>query len=125
MCCGQKRSDLQNSQAQRTPRIVSPHVPGNSQARAAQTQPSTLASLRTVSQRPPINTQMRNAQPNVPTAISMPHSSITVRYRENSPIRVRGAVSGIYYEFSGSRPVQLVDARDASSLLNTRFFCRA
>lgn len=48
-----------------------------------------------------------------------------VRYLENSPIRVRGLVSGMSYEFSGSQPVQTVDARDASSLLNTRFFRRA
>jgi hypothetical protein len=55
----------------------------------------------------------------------MPHASISVRYLENSPIRVRGLVSGMSYEFSGSHPVQQVDARDASSLLNTRFFRRA
>ena len=54
-----------------------------------------------------------------------PHSSIGVRYLENSPIRVRGLVSGMSYEFSGSRPVQSVDSRDASSLLDTRFFRRA
>jgi hypothetical protein len=58
-------------------------------------------------------------------AITMPHASIGLRYQENSPIRVRGSVTGIYYEFSGSRAVQPVDARDASSLLNTRFFRRA
>jgi len=56
---------------------------------------------------------------------SAPHSSISVRYLEKSPIRVRGLVSGMSYEFSGSRPVQPVDARDALSLLNTRFFRRA
>lgn len=55
----------------------------------------------------------------------MSQSSISIRYLETSPIRVRGLVSGMNYEFSGSHPVQQVDARDASSLLNTRFFRRA
>jgi hypothetical protein len=51
--------------------------------------------------------------------------SISIRYLENSPIQVRGPVSGAYYEFSGSRAVQAVDVRDASSLLSTQFFRRA
>jgi hypothetical protein len=55
----------------------------------------------------------------------MRQSMISVRYVENSPIRVRGLVSGMSYEFSGSRPVQQVDSRDAASLLNTRLFRRA
>ena len=54
--------------------------------------------------------------------MSMPQSSVSVRYLETSPIQVRGLVSGMSYAFSGSQPVQQVDARDASSLLNTRFF---
>jgi hypothetical protein len=69
--------------------------------------------------------QTRSIQSQVPDPISKSHSSVSIRYLENSPIRVRGPVSGIGYEFSGSRPVQAVDARDASSLLNTRFFRRA
>ena len=73
---------------------------------------------------PPVNTQTRSVQPRASTATSTQHSSISVRYLENSPIRVRGLVSGMNYEFSGSRPVQLVDARDAASLLNTLFFRR-
>jgi hypothetical protein len=55
----------------------------------------------------------------------MAQSSISIRYLENSPIRVRGLVSGMSYDFSGAAPIQQVDARDASSLLNTRFFRRA
>jgi hypothetical protein len=50
---------------------------------------------------------------------------VGLRYVEDSPIRVRGLVSGMCYEFSGARAVQEVDVRDASSLLNTRFFRRA
>jgi hypothetical protein len=55
-------------------------------------------------------------------AISTPQPAVKVRYLENSPIRVRGLATGMSYEFSGSQPVQTVDARDAPALLNTRFF---
>lgn len=74
---------------------------------------------------PPATAHSRGVQSLVPPPIFMPYSSISVRYRENSPIRVRGTVSGRHYVFSNSRPVQLVDARDAASLLSTRFFRRA
>jgi hypothetical protein len=37
-------------------------------------------------------------------------------------VRVRGSATGRYYEFSGSNPVQSVDARDAPAMLATRFF---
>jgi len=106
MCCGQKRSELRNSQAQRTARTVPQYVSGNNRAQVVRTQPSA----------PPAK---QEASP------STPHASISVRYLENSPIRVRGLVSGMCYEFSGSHTVQQVDNRDATSLLNTRFFRRA
>lgn len=66
------------------------------------------------------------SSPTRPTGRNIQQDALAaVRYVKNSPIRVRGPVTGRYYEFSGSRPVQSVDARDASSLLNTRFFRRA
>ena len=46
----------------------------------------------------------------------------TVQYTERSGVRVRGTATGRWYEFSGSNPVQSVDARDAAALLATRFF---
>jgi len=52
----------------------------------------------------------------------VPSSSVAIRYLEKSPIRVRGPVTGRYYDFSGSRSVQVVDSRDAPPLLRTRFF---
>jgi hypothetical protein len=58
------------------------------------------------------------------TPAATPYARVSLRYLENSPIRVRGPVTGQDYEFSGSRPVQSIDARDASSLLKTRFFRR-
>ena len=47
-----------------------------------------------------------------------------LRYLEKSPIRVRGPATGREYEFSAADPVRLVDARDAESLLRTRFFAK-
>ena len=127
MCCGQKRSAQQNSQAQRTARSVPQYHRANSRAQALRTQPATVPATPTASPYQHANLQTRSTQPQAPNPapISSSRSSISVRYLEKSPIRVRGLVSGIGYEFSASRPVQQVDARDASSLLNTRFFRRA
>lgn len=120
MCCGQKRSELRNSQAQVTTRTSPQYVPSNSWAHPIQKQTPAEHTVRTVSPSHPGNMQTRSVQH--PALRHALHAATTVRYLENSPIRVRGSVSGMYYEFSGSSPVQLVDARDASSLLNTRFF---
>jgi hypothetical protein len=125
MCCGQKRSELRNSQAQRTVRTVPQYVSGNSQVQAVRTQISAPPGVRSASPSRLTNTQTRSIQPQHSTPVSTVNPLVSVRYLENSPIRVRGLVTGISYEFSGSGPVQQVDARDASSLLNTRFFRRA
>jgi len=61
-----------------------------------------------------------------------PHDSSTpssrpgvkLRYREQSPIRVEGPVTGIKYEFSGANPVQVVHRQDAEVLEKTPFFHR-
>jgi hypothetical protein len=58
----------------------------------------------------------------IPAPTQIPYSSVGLRYLENSPIRVLGPVTGRLYEFSGSRPVQSVDSRDAVPLSRTRFF---
>ena len=121
MCCGQKRLELRNRQAQGTAPTVPQRVSGNSQPQAVRTQPSTQLGMRTVSPLPPGS----SVQPQASVPISMLRASISLCYLENSPIRVRGLVSGLCYEFSGSRAVQHVDARDAPSLLSTRFFRRA
>ncbi len=52
-------------------------------------------------------------------------SSVQLRYLERSPIRVRGPVTGKHYDFSAADPIAPVEARDADSLLRTRFFARA
>jgi hypothetical protein len=125
MCCGQKRAELRNSQVQSSARSVPQPTSGNSPARAVRTQSATPPAVRTSPSHPPAYSPTRSVQPQVPAPTSTPQSAISVRYLETSPIRVRGLVSGQSYEFSGVAPVQLVDARDASSLLNTRFFRRA
>jgi hypothetical protein len=121
MCCGQKRTELRNNQAQNIRRTSS----GNRRTQPVRTHASALPLRPTASTHQPADTHTGNIPPQVATRTSTPHSSIGLRYLENSPIRVRGLVSGMSYEFSGAAPVQQVDARDASSLLSTRFFRRA
>jgi hypothetical protein len=81
-----------------------------------------VASTRMAVQSPPIRQPAQVV--NRTTPVASHYAQVSVRYLENSPIRVRGPVTGQQYEFSGSRPVQPVDARDASLLLQTRFFRR-
>jgi hypothetical protein len=49
---------------------------------------------------------------------------VSIRYRDKSPIRVRGAITGRAYEFSAVRPAQLVDDRDAAIFLRMQCFVR-
>src|SRR5216684_9232294 len=124
MCCGQKRMELRNSQVPGTSRTVPQYAPSNNWAQAVRTQPS-APPTRIASPHQTGNPQTRSIQPQASTRTATPNSSISVRYLENSPIRVRGLVSGTRYDFSGEAPIQGVDARDASSLLNRRYFRRA
>jgi hypothetical protein len=118
MCCGQKRTELRNSEA-RNPTPGVKHVrSSNRRTHVPQAQPA------------PSKPTERGAQYQAATAAagkvetaSLP--TIRLRYLQTSAVRVRGLVSGACYEFSGSSPVQDVDARDSISLLQTRFFRRA
>src|SRR5580704_15008882 len=112
MCCGQKRSELRNSQAQKTVRSVPQYVSSPSRSQTVRTQPTVPPVKQTASSYQPANTQTRTVRPQHAAAISTSHSSVIVRYLENSRIRVPGLVSGVSYEFSASRRVQAVDARD-------------
>jgi hypothetical protein len=76
-------------------------------------------------QRPLRNPHLPLSQPRVAPPAADPQTSVQLYYLETSPIRVQGLSTGRSYEFSGSERVQSVDARDASSLLNTRYFRRA
>lgn len=66
------------------------------------------------------------AAPVQPQAWVAPASarSVVLRYRERARVMVRGPVTGRSYEFSAGQPSQSVDARDAESLLRTRYFMR-
>jgi hypothetical protein len=48
--------------------------------------------------------------------------SIKLHYRGQYSVQIRGAVTGRVYQFPKSNPVQMVDARDAASLMQTRMF---
>jgi hypothetical protein len=63
-----------------------------------------------------------NSAQQTPVVQSPSYSTVNLRYLENSPILVRGPVTGRQYEFSGAKPQQLVDVRDADALLRTGFF---
>ncbi len=62
----------------------------------------------------------------LPTHASQAASpSVALRYTELSPILVKGPATGRQYQFSGSYPIQAVDARDVAALLRTRFFVQS
>jgi hypothetical protein len=125
MCCGQKRSELRNSQGEGTTRNVNHSTFVNSHPQALRSQAMAPPAVRTDSVSRPAGTDLGSGPVHAPTSDALAQFSVGIRYLENSAIRARGSASGRYYEFSGSHPVRQVDARDASSLLNTRFFRRA
>lgn len=97
MCCGDKRT-MATQQAMNHP-----------------TQPA--ASAPAANYNPPASTSAAQE----PAA----WSATKLRYLERSPVRVRGPVTGKHYDFSAADPIALVEARDATALLRTRFFARA
>ena len=96
MCCGNKRNALRST----LPTVTTPP-----------THPPTPGQMRL-----PGTPQQRSALP------GMPSSMVAVRYMQNSPIRVRGPITGRDYQFSATAPVQAVDPKDAPALLRTPFF---
>ena len=51
-----------------------------------------------------------------------PARTVTVRYRGCEAVVVQGTATGRRYGFSGGSPVQLVDMRDAATLLRSGLF---
>ncbi|NWF82323.1 MAG: hypothetical protein HXY18_00670 [Bryobacteraceae bacterium] len=47
---------------------------------------------------------------------------VEVEYLAQSPVVVRGPVTGATYQFSAAAPIQRVYRRDSSALLATRHF---
>src|SRR5262245_61898031 len=102
-CCGQKRAALTSASPAAVTRL-NPNLP------AATSQPAIAGKQDAVYVR---------ARP-LPA-----YASVALRYTETSPILVKGPVTGRQYQFSGSSPVQAVDARDVAALLRTRFFSQS
>ena len=89
---------------------------------AAVTRPS--PNLPTATSQTPIAERQATARTQFAPPLPTSYASV-LRYTETSPILVRGPVSGRQYEFSGSKPVQVVDPRDAAALLRTGFFSQS
>ena len=54
-----------------------------------------------------------------PVSIS---AAVSIRYLQDAPIMVRGPSTGRHYQFTGSTPVQRVDAADAGPLVRSGYF---
>ena len=117
MCCGSKRSKLKNTLST-APATSNPPLQG--------AQRSIELGRAAVAPRP-YSPQVKAPAPaqTSPSGRALEGSVITISYLERAPLRVRGLATGRAYEFSASNPHCEVDARDASALLNTRFFRRA
>jgi hypothetical protein len=98
-CCGQKRNALKTN-----------------------TSPSTSHSA--VSHHWPTPRPAAVQSPVVPGHPTVGAYAITLEYTQKSTIVVEGSATHRLYQFSAASPVQMIDARDAASLLTTRFFVR-
>ena len=114
MCCGQKRATMTQENMNQTAL--------NQTALNQTTLKSHYMATPAPVAAPPVHNLAPTASAPQPPA---GWSSVGLRYLEKSPIRVRGPVTGRQYEFSAVNSVRSVDARDAGSLLSTRFFARA
>ena len=99
MCCGSRRSAWRAASASATRSTTSPTA-RQAFAAAVATAPGPVSG--------------RSAFP-----------AVSLQYAETPEIRVRGAVTGRAYRFSGAEPVQAVDARDAAVLLRNSAFRRS
>ena len=65
---------------------------------------------------------MENVQksPEIPSYETRNLAKVSMIYRGESIMRIRGAVTGQVYQFSPIAPVQLIDRRDAAFINQTR-----
>ena len=114
MCCGQKRSLLNNPTTYRQP--------------APARRPSSLSASRMSSQLQPATNLVSSApNPSIVHPASAPpaapqHAPVNLRYLKTSPVRVRGLITGNSYEFPGPNTVQPIDPRDVPGLVYTGLF---
>lgn len=114
MCCGQKRAIMPQENVNQT--VLNRTILNRTAPRSNYFATPVLATA------PPV---IHNAAQTAGAAQAPAGwSSVGLRYLEKSPIRVRGPVTGIQYEFSAVNAVRSVDIRDAESLLGTRFFAK-
>ena len=107
-CCGQNRAALIGTESSRPS-----FQPGESRLKAA------AASVPAPAHSPPT---AKSSVPSAPRTATDFARSVLVRYLARSPVLVHGPVSGRAYQFSATRPVQPVDARDLPALLNSQCF---
>ena len=126
MCCGQKRMDLKNSssssnQTSQAPRPVQPRNQVSPQVRQQTASTQHLPGQRMATMMTPPATRPVP----LPGAVAADSGEVPVQYLANSPIVVRGQMSGKMYRFSGATPIQQVERRDAAAFLQSRFFRNA
>lgn len=117
MCCGSKRTELKKSLS--TAAATSNRPVAGAQGRIELGR--TVTAPRAYSALVNAATQAQIS----PSGTALEGSFVAISYLEKAPVRVRGLATERAYEFSASNPVCKVDVRDASALLNTRFFRRA
>jgi hypothetical protein len=130
MCCGQKRSLLNNTAAISRPPSMPPQVGANGRHLSSLTPTVNVNNIadRAASGRAvQVNAHsvVHDAtQGGTPSPISPGPREIAVRYLKAAPVRARGLITGRSYEFSGTQSLANVDARDVPALLNTGLFAR-
>ena len=120
MCCGQKRAAL-TTHPSPAPREIPNLRRGTSAETGLRAAFASAPRQAVQGPRPTASAAPAITPPNPPVPKD---TSVYVQYREQSPIQVRGLATGRVYQFSGTQPVQAVDERDASALLQTRLFRR-
>lgn len=132
-CCGQKREQLLKTSAKsKQTSAFHPAVGGRGFSAPAYPHSMNRPASR-VPQSASGSAQMRQRYQSSVTVPVMAHSpnasadpsAVPIRYLKRSKIRVPGPVTGRMYEFSAAKPLEFVDARDASALVRMRFFARA
>jgi hypothetical protein len=109
MCCGSKRAAMRRTLTPSSAQSTAPLVPPSTPERAH---------IPGVHGHNPAATT-------VPVSARGPSLSVILHCVQASAIRVRGPVTGRQYDFSGARPAQAVEPRDAAVLMRTGLFRRA
>lgn len=121
MCCGQKRLAMKGSSNSARPL----GAPSRSGVQSVSANPLSQLSGQRGPQTTFSSLPGQIARAPIVLAVSSFRPRMNIRYLGSSPIRLKGSVSGRYYQFSVARPLQPLDSRDAASLLKSHLFHRA